>query len=147
MTQSILWGQVGLMVGVVFCTLRFLLELKFTWHHVSHNLVGDHQIFHEPCLEPWKRDIWHCYNEKRSNNTLGIDEKSEGHPQNFLLSLQFFWNWITKKLLTCSYPHHCPGEQSQNGQEIPDHPSLLQLYRYSTEEKYKLENIKRTGYT
>ena len=32
------------------------MALKFTWHHVSHNLVGDHQIFHEPCLEPWKRD-------------------------------------------------------------------------------------------
>ena len=53
------------MVGVVFCTLRFLLELKFPWHHmapkftwnhVSHDLVGVHEIFHEPCLEPWKRD-------------------------------------------------------------------------------------------
>merc|ERR1712038_245409 len=74
------------MVGVVFCRLRFLLELKFTWHHVSHNLVGDHEIFHEPCLKP------------------------------------------------CSYPHHCPGEQSRNGQEIHDHPSMLQFYRYSTPE-------------
>merc|ERR1712173_79826 len=34
----------------------------------------------------------------------------------------------------CSYPHHSPWEQSQNGQENLDHPSLLQFYRYSTPE-------------
>ena len=33
---------------------------KFTWNHVSHDLVGVHEIFHEPCLEPWKRERRQC---------------------------------------------------------------------------------------
>ena len=158
MTQSILWGQVGLMVGVVFCTLRFLLELKFTWHHmalkftwhhVSHDLVGVHEIFHEPCLEPWKSERWHCWDEKGSNNTVVIDEKSEGHPQNFLLFLQFFlkldYSKVTHLLVSSSLSR---GASSQNGQEIHDHPSVLQFYRYSTEEKRKVgkHNQEMNGY-